>query len=101
MRARRLGVIASITILAAVAMAAPAYAADPTDVAKNADQMWAAIGGTAAALILGFIGFKVLPGRRLGEILGGCAIGFLAVACIVASPAIIKFIDDTVTKLLA
>lgn len=101
MRAYRVGTLVSITVIAMAAMAAPAFAATPEDVAKNANEMWAAVGGTIALLILGYIGLKVLPGRRLSEILGGIVLGLFSVSLIVTAPAWIKFIKDTATKLLA
>jgi hypothetical protein len=101
MRAYRIGALASIVVIVVVGMTTPAFAADPQDVAKNAEDMWAAVGGTIALLILGYIGIKVLPGRRLGEIIGGIALGLVCVSLIVTAPAWIKFVDDTVTKLLA
>lgn len=101
MRAHRIGALVSITIVAAIGMAAPVYAATPTEVADNAAQMWAAVGGTLALLILGYIGLKVLPGRRIGEIIGGICLGLFSVSLIVTAPAWIKFVKDTANKLLA
>lgn len=101
MRKRRIGALVGITIIAAVGMVAPAYAATPTDVATNISTMWSAVGGTIALLILGYIGIKVLPGRRIGEILGGIALGLFSVSLIVTAPAWISFVKDTANKLLA
>lgn len=101
MRAYRIGALVIVIIAALLALAVPVFAATPEDVAKNADQMWAAVGGTLALLILGYIGLKVLPGRRIGEILGGIALGLFSVSLIVTAPAWIKFIKDTANKLLA
>lgn len=101
MRAYRIGALAGITVIAVFGMAVPAFAATPTEVADNAAAMWAAVGGTLALLILGFIGIKVLPGRRLGEIVGGIVLGLVSVSLIVTAPAWIKFVKDTANKLLA